>query len=176
MLLLENSAGAGSLLGHSPEELADVVGASRQPDRLGICIDTAHAFAAGYPIISAAGLDDFLALLDRRLTPERLKLIHFNDSKAPFGARVDRHWHIGKGQMGKEGLARIVNHPRLRDVPFIMETPEADLRHDRMNMRAFERLLRPATRRARRPAHGCRRRSGDGPRAGDPTDPCDPVA
>lgn len=144
MLLLENSAAAGSLLGGSPAELADVICGSAFPDRLGVCMDTSHAFAAGHSITTATGLDDFLGEMDRCFGLERLRLIHLNDSKAPFGSRVDRHWHIGRGEMGEAALARILNHPRLRDLPFIMETPGFDLRTDRMNMRAVRRLCRGA--------------------------------
>jgi len=142
MLLLENCAGGGDLIGGDFAEIGEIVRAcSDAGTDVGVCLDVAHAFEAGYDITTAAGLRRSLAELDSEIGLERLRLIHFNDSKTPLGSRADRHWHIGNGEMGREGLARIANHPRLRRLPFIMETPEMDLKHDRMNMRAFRRLL-----------------------------------
>jgi deoxyribonuclease-4 len=143
MLLLENCAGGGDLIGSDFAEIGAIVRACSDASvEVGLCLDVAHAFAAGYELTTVGGLRQSLAELDAGIGLERLRVIHFNDSKAPLGSRVDRHWHIGKGEMGREGLGRIVNHPKLRRLPFIMETPEMDLEHDRMNMRAFRRLLR----------------------------------
>ena len=142
MLLLENCAGGGDLIGCNFAEIGEIVRACSDAGvQVGMCLDVAHAFAAGYEVTTARGLGESLAELDAEIGLGRLRVIHFNDSRTPLGSRADRHWHIGKGEMGREGLRRIVNHPRLRGLPFIMETPEMDLRHDRMNMRAFRRLL-----------------------------------
>jgi len=141
-LLLENCAGSGDLIGADFAELGTIIrSCSDSGVDVGVCLDTAHAFAYGHEITTAAGLRGSLAELDAEIGLDRLRVIHFNDSKTPLGSNVDRHWHIGKGEMGRTGLARIVRHPKLRRLPFIMETPEMDLKYDRMNMRAFGRLL-----------------------------------
>lgn len=142
-LLLENSAGAGNLIGNSFQEIGQIVAMLGCKARVGTCLDVAHAFAAGYQITRAEGLEALVAELDRHLGRTRLELVHLNDSKAPCGARRDRHEHIGKGLMGKAGLRRTVNHPRLRHLPFIMETPEATIENDRRNMAAFLALVAP---------------------------------
>ncbi|MFQ6133792.1 MAG: deoxyribonuclease IV, partial [Armatimonadota bacterium] len=139
-LLLENSAGAGNLIGNAFSEIGDIVNLLACKSRVGTCLDVAHAFAAGYQITTGPGLEARIAAGDEHVGASRLELIHFNDSKAPCGARRDRHQHIGRGLMGREGLRLIVNHPRLRRLPFIMETPEATVEHDRRNMAAFLRL------------------------------------
>jgi len=139
-LLLENSAGAGNLIGNSFQEIGRIVGLLECRARVGVCLDVAHAFAAGYKITTPQGLATLLTEIDEHLGRRRLALVHCNDSRAPCGSQRDRHEHIGKGQMGQEGLRLIVNHPRLRDLPFIMETPEASLQNDRRNMRAFLHL------------------------------------
>lgn len=141
MLLLENSAGAGDFIGGDFAEIGGIVRPCGEAGvEVGMCLDVAHAFAAGYDLTTDEGLGDSLAQLDAEIGIHRLRVIHFNDSRTPLGSRVDRHWHIGKGEMGREGLARIANHPKLSKLPFIMETPEMDLKHDRMNMGAFKRL------------------------------------
>ncbi|MGD8241123.1 MAG: deoxyribonuclease IV, partial [Armatimonadota bacterium] len=142
ILLLENSAGSGDLIGAEFSEIGSIVRDCADAGvEVGVCLDIAHAFAAGYELTTARGLREALVELDGEVGLERLRVIHFNDSKTPLGSGVDRHWHIGKGKMGREGLRRIVRHPALQRLPFIMETPELDLKHDRMNMRAFKRLL-----------------------------------
>jgi deoxyribonuclease-4 len=96
-----------------------------------MCLDTAHSFAAGYDWRDEKLSRAAFRLLDKTVGLEKVKAVHFNDSKAAFGSQVDRHWHIGKGEIGLQGLSRVINHPRLRRVPFILETPkdspEADL-------------------------------------------------
>ncbi len=131
-LILENSAGAGNTLGASIPQIAQILAASQYPNSLQFCLDTAHAFAAGWPVHHPEGLEEVLTELDSALGPERLVLIHANDSRSDFNSHVDRHWHIGQGKMGREAFRTIVNHPRLRKLPFIMETPgteEDDMRN-----------------------------------------------
>jgi len=123
LILLENTAGQGSELGFRVEELGDIVSMVGEGPRLGICIDTAHAFQAGYPIHTPDGLEGFLDEVSQWVGLERLRLLHLNDSRTPLGSRVDRHWHIGEGYIGLEGLKGIIRHPVLRDLPAIMETP-----------------------------------------------------
>ncbi|MFW5866621.1 MAG: deoxyribonuclease IV [Armatimonadota bacterium] len=144
-VILENSAGQGNIVGAQFEQLATIIAATRNTDRVRCCIDTAHAFGAGIPLHTEDGLEEAVALIDATFGMDRLALLHVNDSKAPFGSGRDRHWHIGRGEIGREGMARIVNHPRLRHLPFIMETPgtEAD---DVTNMRRIRRLIRTENR------------------------------
>ena len=109
-------------------------------------LDTAHLFAAGYPIHTAEGLEETVASFDLAVGLEHLKLIHLNDSKAPFESRVDRHWHIGQGHIGAAAFRRIVTHRRLKDVPFILETPKSSDAEDRRNLATVRRLAGAAAR------------------------------
>lgn len=144
-VILENSAGQGNIVGAEFEELAAIIAMTRYPERVRCCIDTAHAFGAGIPLHTEEGLEEALALIDATFGIDRLALLHVNDSKVPFASGRDRHWHIGRGEIGREAMTRIVNHPRLVHLPFIMETPgtEAD---DVTNMRRIRRLIRPENR------------------------------
>lgn len=133
MVLLENTAGSGQGLGERFEQLAAMREQVEHPEAVGICLDTAHLFAAGFAIHTAAGLDEMVRQCDRVIGWEHVKLVHLNDSKAAFESHVDRHWHIGQGMIGLDGMRRIVTHPRLKDLPLILETPkdsdEADPRN-----------------------------------------------
>jgi len=144
-VILENSAGQGNIVGAEIEQLASIIAATRNTDRIRCCMDTAHAFGAGIPLHTEDGLEEALALIDATFGMDRLALLHVNDSKVPFDSGRDRHWHIGRGEIGREGMSRIVNHPRLVHLPFIMETPgtEAD---DVSNMRRIRRLIRTENR------------------------------
>lgn len=146
-ILLENTAGAGSSLGMTFQELARIreLAAGRTDFPLGFCLDTAHCFAAGYDVASAAGLRAALQEVRRLLGLERVKLIHVNDSKAPLGSRRDRHEHIGRGAIGLHGFRRILNHPSLRALPFILETPRAGEADDRRNLETLRDLCRRRT-------------------------------
>ncbi len=148
MILLENTAGAGQGLGCQFEHLAEIRARVGAPARVGVCLDTAHLFAAGYPIHTAEGLDETIAQFDRLVGLPHLRLIHLNDSNAPFASRVDRHWHIGQGHMGLDAFRRIVTHPRLREVPFILETPKDTEADDRRNLSTVRRLVRGARQRS----------------------------
>ena len=150
MILLENTAGSGQGIGERFESLAAIRDAVREQARVGICLDTAHLFAAGYAIHTEAGLDDTVAAFDRIIGLERLKLIHLNDSKVAFDSRVDRHWHIGQGHIGLPAFRRIVNHPRLAGVPFVLETPKTSDREDRRNLAAVRALVPTVNTAARR--------------------------
>ncbi|MGI5867815.1 MAG: deoxyribonuclease IV [Kiritimatiellia bacterium] len=120
-VLLETMAGKGSEIGSTFEELRRIMDGAKLGDRLGVCLDTCHISDAGYDI--GADLDGVLEAFDRVVGLDRLKAIHLNDSKNPTGARKDRHARIGEGTLGVELLARVVNHPSLRDLPFYLETP-----------------------------------------------------
>ena len=139
-ILLENTAGQGTSLGSRFEELRAVLDAS--PDLpLGVCIDTAHTFAAGWDIRTTEGLEKTLQAIDRTVGIERVRVVHVNDSKTHLGSRVDRHEHIGKGKIGLEAFRRIVNHPMLAGRAFILETPIDKLGDDRRNVAALWKLL-----------------------------------
>ncbi len=142
MILLENTAGSGQGLGYTFEQLAAIREAVPAKAHVGICLDTAHLFAAGYPIHTEEGLEQTLTAFDRAVGLAHLRLIHLNDSKVPFNSRVDRHWHIGEGHIGREPFRRIVTHPRLRAIPFILETPKTTEREDRRNLATVRRLAR----------------------------------
>src|SRR5271170_3274303 len=138
-ILLENTAGQGSSLGSRFEELKAILDAC--PDLpLGVCVDTAHTFAAGWSIHTEEGLQTALRDIDRTVGLERVGVIHVNDSKTPLGSRVDRHEHIGKGKIGLEAFRRIVNHPLLAACAFILETPIDKPGDDKRNVAALWRL------------------------------------
>ncbi len=120
-ILLETMAGKGSEVGRSFEELRQIVDTARDGDRIGVCLDTCHVYDAGYDVVGR--LDDVLGEFDRVLGLSRLRAIHLNDSKNPMGSRKDRHEQIGKGSLGLDAIAAIINHPALRNLPFYLETP-----------------------------------------------------
>ena len=138
VILLENTAGQGSCLGSTVQELTEIMARSARPERLGVCLDTCHAFAAGLDVRSKEGLDALLG----ELPPGKLTLVHVNDSKGGLGSRLDRHEHIGKGGIGLEGFGTIVNHPALASLPMILETPkEKDLLLDVENLKTLRGLV-----------------------------------
>lgn len=141
MLLVENTAGMGTEVGYRFEQLADILDAVDCSDRVGVVLDTAHLFAAGYDLGVASGVDDVIREFDRVVGLGRLYLLHLNDSKSKCGSRVDRHWHIGQGAIGLEGFRAIVNHPLLRHMPAILETPRRNAADDKRNLLAIRRLL-----------------------------------
>jgi deoxyribonuclease-4 len=123
VLLLENTAGQGTVLGSSLEQIGRMLEIIGSVERLGACIDTCHAFAAGYPIHRRAGLAHFLNHVDAIVGLDRVGCLHLNDSRGSFGARRDRHSNIGDGEIGIETFRRIVGEERLKTVPMILETP-----------------------------------------------------
>jgi len=139
-ILIENTAGQGSSLGSRFEELQAILEACSDLP-LGVCVDTAHAFAAGWDIRGAAGLDATLAALDRTIGLDRVPVIHVNDSKTPLASRVDRHQHVGKGRIGLGAFERILNHPRLAGRAFILETPIDKPGDDRRNVAVLWKLV-----------------------------------
>lgn len=120
-VLLETMAGKGTEVGRSFEELAAIIERVKESDHVGVCLDTCHVHDAGYDIVN--GLDGVLDEFDRIIGLERLRAIHLNDSKNPLGSHKDRHERIGEGTLGLEAFDRIVNHPKLCHLPFILETP-----------------------------------------------------
>src|SRR3989440_7758610 len=123
-IALETTAGQGSCLGDRFEHLAAIIANVREPERLCVCLDTAHIFAAGYDIGSEAGIKKTFREFERTIGLKRLAAIHVNDSKTARGSRVDRHQHIGKGQIGLDAFRFIMSEPRFRKIPKVLETPK----------------------------------------------------
>ena len=152
-ILVETTAGQGSCLGATFEEIAAILDRidtrPARRKRVGVCLDTCHVFAAGYPLFPPAALDDTLAQFDRRIGLRRLKLIHANDSKRELGSRVDRHEEIGKGKIGKPAFAALMTHPQLAGIPIVLETPKEGPdgkptpANDRRNLALLRRLAAP---------------------------------
>jgi deoxyribonuclease IV len=132
-ILLENTAGQGECIGHRFEHLKEIVKSCRGIP-LGVCLDTAHAFTAGYDLRDPDGFQALLERIDSTVGLRAVRAIHFNDSKAPYNSRVDRHWHIGEGHIGLEPLRRVATHPKLDHCAFILETPYDDPRADVKNL------------------------------------------
>ncbi|MBI3411329.1 MAG: deoxyribonuclease IV [Planctomycetes bacterium] len=124
MVLLEAPAGQGTSLGHRFEHLARILDLVKHPERIGICLDTCHVFAAGYPLFPTKAYKATMRAFDRLVGLENLRLFHLNDSRTPFGSHVDRHAHIGKGHLGLEAFRLLVNDRRFRNHPMILETPK----------------------------------------------------
>lgn len=142
-ILLETTAGSGSQLGCRLEQLRDIIGLSRNPQKIGVCLDTCHIYAAGFDITAAQVYQDFFASFQRLIGLNRLKCIHVNDSKTVLGSRVDRHQHIGLGYLGLRTFKRFLNDPRLDGLPFILETPKGEKEGknwDAINIRKLKKL------------------------------------
>lgn len=139
-ILLENTAGAGTVLGYNFAQIAAIIKGIKEAKYFGLCLDTAHAYAAGYNIATKEGLDKTLKEIDELIGLNQLFLIHANDSKVALGSRVDRHEDIGKGEIGRKGFAFIVNHPALRKLPFILETPKKRPGEDVENLETIRAL------------------------------------
>ena len=120
-VLLETMSGKGSEIGSTFDEIAAIINQSNDAEKLGVCMDTCHIYSAGYDIVHR--LDDVLEEFDQKIGLKRLKMIHLNDSLTPFNSHKDRHAKIGAGSIGTEAIIRLINHPLLKDLPFILETP-----------------------------------------------------
>ncbi len=142
-ILLENTAGQGTSLGSRFEELAAIAERISNSDRVGFCLDTCHAFAAGYDIRTQDGYENTMHAFDRLIGIEKIRAFHVNDSKKDLGSRVDRHCHIGKGFLGLEAFRLLVNDKRFAAIPKILETPKGEgFREDRRNLAILRRLIR----------------------------------
>ncbi|MFC6615339.1 deoxyribonuclease IV [Halopenitus salinus] len=137
-ILVESDAGSGTKLGGQFEHLATVLDLTERD--LDVCLDTAHTFAAGYDLSTASGVDDAVAEFDDVVGLEHLRCIHLNDSKHDCGTNKDEHAHIGEGYIGEAGMERIVNHPDLRNLPFVLETPTEDGRSYAWNIERVREL------------------------------------
>ena len=142
--LLETTAGQGTNLGWKFEHLATILDGVKQPELLGICFDTCHVFAAGYPMDTEKAYKATMRQLNKVVGVQQIKAFHFNDSKSKFGSRVDRHAHIGKGEMGLKPFRFLMNDRRFRKVPKYLETPKGELNGkdlDVTNLRTLRRLI-----------------------------------
>jgi len=140
-IALETTAGQGSCLGDKFEHLAYIISNVREPERLCVCLDTAHVFAAGYNIATAAGVKKTFADFDRIVGRDRLAAIHINDSKTGRGSRVDRHAHIGEGEIGLHAFHFIMTNKRFAKIPKVLETPKGkELKEDVINMQKLRDL------------------------------------
>ncbi|WP_306806887.1 deoxyribonuclease IV [Halanaerobium congolense] len=130
MILLENTAGAGTSIGEEFSQLKSILEAVDLPERLGICIDSCHAFAAKYNLAEAEGLEKLITDFDEIIGLEHLKVIHLNDSKYDCCTNKDEHAHLGEGKIGSQAFKRVINHPQLKDKIFILETPQFEKQKD----------------------------------------------
>mgnify|MGYP005831693833 CR=1 FL=1 len=143
-VLIETTAGQGSGLGSSFEEISSILNLSKHCDRLGVCFDTCHAFAAGYDLRNMQAYEETMDRFERSVGLERLRFFHLNDSKSALGSMVDRHEHIGKGQIGLQGFRCLLNDPRFRFHPMVLETPKGrTLTEDRRNLEVLRSLIPP---------------------------------
>jgi deoxyribonuclease-4 len=146
-IAIETTAGQGSCLGHRFEQIAYIIENVRERERLCVCLDTAHVFAAGYDIGTEARVKKTFREFDRLIGLSRLAAIHVNDSKTPRGSRVDRHQHIGRGQIGLEAFRFIMRDRRFRKIPKVLETPKGkELREDVVNLKTLRALIEERTR------------------------------
>jgi deoxyribonuclease-4 len=140
-ILLENSSGYKNCVGDRIPDIGDIIGriGSR---RVGLCLDTCHAFAAGYDIRTPEGVEKLASEVKEHVGKERLGLVHLNDAKFDLGSGLDRHWHLGKGSIGEKGFRALFSNRLFRDGDFVMETPEDDVCDDAGNMRELQRILK----------------------------------
>jgi deoxyribonuclease IV len=141
-ILIETTAAQGSSLGGTFEEIAFILHESGLGDCLGVCFDTCHVFAAGYDLRTPEAYEQTMDRFQRVVGLDRIRFFHINDSKRELGAHVDRHEHIGKGQIGREAFRLLLNDPRFASHPMVLETPKGkEMREDRINLRLLRSLL-----------------------------------
>jgi deoxyribonuclease IV len=141
--VVEVTAGQGSNLGYRFEQIRELIDLTDNKNRMGVCLDTCHVFAAGYDISTEEGYEKTIRDFDDIIGLKRLKVIHLNDSKGALGSRLDRHEHIGKGNIGDTGFRLIMNDKRFEHIPKILETPKGeDMREDRINLRRLRSFIR----------------------------------
>jgi deoxyribonuclease-4 len=142
-ILLENTAGQGECIGHRFEHLREIIQLCPELSP-GVCLDTAHAFTAGYDIRERDGFEATFESLEKNVGLSHVHAVHFNDSKADYNSRVDRHWHIGLGHIGSEALSRVARHPSLSHAAFLLETPQDELGDDARNLEALRSFIQAA--------------------------------
>jgi deoxyribonuclease-4 len=148
-IALENTAGQGTCLGARIRDLATIIDGVKRPERLGVCLDTAHFFEAGYDLRTPKGWDAAIKEVDEMIGLENILSFHLNDSKTPLGSRVDRHAGIGQGHIGKDAFRHIVNDERFKELPGCLETPKSkDLHEDVENLAILRSLVEDSPRRS----------------------------
>lgn len=147
-VLLENTAGQGNTIGRTFGQLRAIMDATTEPERLGVCMDTCHAFVGGYDLRTSPGVEAILDEVAETIGLDRLLAIHANDARKPYDSRVDRHEHIGRGQIGEEAFRLLLNDPRLAKLPVILETEKGETPEgedwDVVNIRTLRSLLEPS--------------------------------
>ena len=133
-ILLENISGAGKLIGGDLKELGYIMDEIGRPENVGVCIDTCHAWCYGYDIKTEDGLDSFVKEIKNTVGIKSVKAIHLNDTKEKFKSKHDRHSNIGEGEIGKDGIGLFINHPKFKDLPFLLETPKKAEEDDKINV------------------------------------------
>lgn len=144
LTLLETTAGQGTNLGHRFEHLREILAGVAEPDRVCVCVDTCHIFAAGYPLIAPEEYSATMLEFDTLIGLDRIKAFHINDSLKPLGSRVDRHAHIGRGTLGLEPFRHLLNDPRFETIPMYLETPKGEEdgeQLDTINLRTLNGLI-----------------------------------
>ncbi len=139
-ILLENTSGSGSWLGYKFEHQKKIIAGLKKKSRVGLCLDTAHAYLAGYDLRTKDGLDSMVDEIEKLIGIKLVKLIHLNDAAGALASHHDRHDHIGQGSIGMEGMRRIINHPKLKNIPMILETPKEGPSSDAMNLKLVRKL------------------------------------
>jgi len=140
MILLENTAGQKNSVGADFEQLAEIYGQLRPSKKFGICFDTCHAFVSGYDLRTEKTVKETFSKFDKAVGMENLKILHLNDAKGEIGCNLDRHYHIGLGNIGKEGMGAVIKTVNKKKIPIILETPIDDLRDDFENLRIAKSL------------------------------------
>ena len=143
-ILLENTAGSGSTIGSDLRQIKEIIERTKANRSLGLCFDTCHGFASGYDLRDGESLNRLIGEIQGLLGLDRLGLLHLNDSIGSLGSRIDRHAHIGKGKIGLKGFDLLINHPSLRGIPMILETPKKCDEDDIKNLSVVRRLRRCA--------------------------------
>ncbi|HNW39504.1 MAG TPA: deoxyribonuclease IV [Candidatus Omnitrophota bacterium] len=141
-ILLENTSGSGSWLGYRFYHQQKILKGLKEKSRVGLCLDTAHAYLAGYDLSTKEGLEKMIEEIQEMVGTKLIKLIHLNDAAGELGCHHDRHDHIGKGHIGLAGMKRIINHPKLKDIPMILETPKSTATSDQENLALVRKLRR----------------------------------
>jgi deoxyribonuclease IV len=141
-ILLENTSGSGSWLGYRFYHQQKILKGIKEKSRLGLCLDTAHAFLSGYDLSTKGGLDKMVNEIQELVGIKLVKLIHLNDAAGELGCHHDRHAPIGQGHIGMVGMKRIINHPKLKNIPMVLETPKTTPESDRENLALVRKLRR----------------------------------
>jgi len=141
-ILLENTSGSGSWLGYRFYHQQKILKGLKDKSRMGLCLDTAHAYLAGYDLSLKQGLEQMIDEIEEMVGLKMIKLIHLNDAAGELGCHHDRHDHIGRGHIGLAGMKRIINHPKLKNIPMILETPKSTEDSDKENLALVRKLSR----------------------------------